>query len=672
MKVSRREFVRVSALAAAGTVAAACSQPTATPAPVATTAPTTAPTVAATATTAAAVPPTAVPEPTTVLSLYNEAPALAELVASGALPPVEDRLPVNPLILQVLEETGQYGGIIRRGFKGVSDGTGPWKMVVQFMVFYTYDLALRPNIAESWESNEDASEWTFHLREGMNWSDGTPYTADAFTWWWEYRQNNKDIQTSPSVWMTTGSEKTPAVLTAPDDYTVVFSFADPNPLFIYQIAQYECGLPGHYLAQYHMDLTDDQDALQAMVTEKGYETWVDVFTEKETFRLNNECPTIYAWTGTDTTLQDEIFILERNPYFWQVDVDGNQLPYIDKLQHRLFETTDVFNMWILNGEIDFQARHVSVADWVLLKESEAAGGYKVHYAADDATWTLFPNQTTPDPDVRAFLDDKNVRKALSYAMNREEINELVFDGLYTPRQFSPPSASPQYYEPLTNAYIEYDPDMANQLLDEAGYTAKDAEGYRLTLDGSKTLSFVIESSDTGHDDEMEMMTTYLTAVGVKCSYNIPERSLVEEHCSSNQIQIRYTLASRAMLPLVDPAFFLGLAIDKCFGAAWKLWYDDPTGPLAEEPPADGFAKEMWALWEEIKVEPEAAQQTAKFLDILDIAREELPYIGIVGVGPAPIIVRNGLRNLPIDYHMPYSNPIIHDGFVPLATYWWEE
>lgn len=670
--LSRREFLRISGLAGAATLAAACGTTATveTPSGPEPTAPVAAQPTAVPAT-KAPIPPTAVPEPTKEVARYAEAPQLAELVAQGKLEPIEDRLPVTPCVCPVMERTGTYGGTIRRGFKGVSDGNGPAKMLSNFYVFYTHDLALRPDMAASWEVSADATEYIFHLREGMRWHDGSPFTSKDAMWWWEKRQNNKEITPNLSSNWVTGSKKTPMVQTAPDDYTVVIQFADPNPLFIYTVAMNEMWEPADYMTQWHTDTAEDKAKIDDEIKAKGLTTWVDLYVDKSSWRTNPDVPQIAAWYASNS-LADELHVCKRNPYYWQVDEDGNQLPYCDELTHRLFETVDVFNMWILNGEIDYQGRHVELSNYTLFRSGEEKGGYLVHTANNDATQIMCINQTVKKPQLREFLGNANCRKAMSLAINREEIVELIYDGLTTPRQYSPSNASPQYYQKLSDAYIEYDPATANEMLDAEGYTERDAEGYRLYKDKSGPITFTLEDNSQPFADEMDMISKYLADVGIKMPIKIFERSLVEEHCAANDIDARFTLASRAALPLVDPAFFIGRAGDKSFGYAWTLWYNSPDNPNAEEPPEDGLAKQMWAIWDKIKVEPDTSKHTAMFHEILDLHYEYLPYIGISGEQPALIIMKKNLKNLPIDFHMPWSNPIQHDGFIPLQTFFWEE
>jgi peptide/nickel transport system substrate-binding protein len=266
-----------------------------------------------------------------------------------------------------------------------------------------------------------------------------------------------------------------------------------------------------------------------------------------------------------------------------------------------------------------------------------------------------------------------VRKALSLCANRDEMNELVFDGLLTPRQYSPISMSANYYEKLSNAYIEYDPDEANRLLDEAGYGEKDADGFRLWKDGSETLSFIIESdaeAGTAREDAAQLYIQYLADVGVKASYNYAERSLYEAHQDSNDIEAAFWGGDRTVLPLAPEAqIFRGVQIDRPWGVAWGKWFNDPTDPNAEEPPEGHWIWDIWDIWDQVASEPDPDRQNELFEGLLDVWAEQLPMIGFVGERPTLTIVKNGLHNvLP---GMPSDDPIGDEHFLHTETLFWE-
>ncbi len=662
--VSRREFLRVSALAGAGVVTVACGA-AGQPAPAAAEPAPATPTAAPAAQEAAA--------PAAAASQYSEAPMLAELVKAGSLPAVDERLPANPMVMPVVESIGQYGGTFRRGFKGVSDRFGPTKLQDRAIAWYDQNLNIQPRIAESWELSADAKEWTLHLREGMKWSDGAPFGAKDIQWWWENEATNTTIYPAINSAFFSGAAKTPMTLEVVDDYTVKCIFADPKPLFIHGLRRLSWNFyePGHYLAQFHMDLTTDKAKLEADTKAAGFNAWNEYYIDRAYWYLNPELPTVGPWNSKNK-LSEELFLMERNPYFFAVDAEGQQLPYVDSVTHRLFETDDVFNLRIINGEIDFQARHVQLANFTLYKENEAGGEYQVLIGVSAGHPAIQLNLTTKNERLREFFNKRDVRIALSVAVDRSAINELVYDGLYTPRQYSPLSMSPQAYPKQAEAHIEYDVDAANALLDGAGYTEKNADGLRLWPGTTEPISFIIEGIDqdgTPAVDFVQQVVKYYNAVGVSASYKYAERSLYTEHYQTNEIEAASWAGDRTVLPLVAPIIWTCEQPDRPWAAAWSLWKLDATNPNGEEPPADHWVWKIWEIWDQVAAEPDAAKQTALFHQILDIWAEELPMIGYLGEAPAPIIVKNGVRNYVAG--MPVDDPTGDEHLLNTETYFWE-
>lgn len=677
--ISRRAFLRLSALTGASVGLAACSAAApqaATPQPAAAQ-PTAAP--AAAAPTSAPVP-TAPPAATAVpanLSKFNEAPMLADLVSSGKIPAVDARLPKNPVVLDGQDGVGKFGGTLRRGFRGVSDRWGPTKIQNEGLTWYNADLSVRANLIESWEVSPDATKWTFKLREGTKWSDGSDFTTADWKWWYDNVLTNETVTPAvPGAWGT-GTPRVAAKADFPDATTAVYTFASPKPLFIYNITRLGGGVSadgpfchGKFMEQFHADFTD-KTKLEADAKAAGFEKWDLYFNDKNNWWTIGR-PSIGPWVATNELAQER-FEMERNPFFWQVDSAGNQLPYIDKITHLLFETPDAFNTRIIAGEVDFQARHISIGDFTLLKENEGKGDYQVVMGVSANHIAFQPNHTAKNKQVREFFQDRKVRQALSIAINRQEINDLVFNGTAVPRQYSPLKASPQYYEKLSNAFIEYDPDKANALLDEAGYSKKGADGIRLWKDGSGPVSFIIEgTAQAGSPDEdaVQTMVKYFADVGVKATYKAQERSLYTERYNANEIDSAFWGGDRTLLPIVAPWIFLGSMIDRPWAAAWGLYYNNPKDPNAEEPPADHFIRKIWEIQDQIDVEPDDAKRTKLFQSILDIWAEELPMIGIVGELPSPTVVKNGFKGFKAGF--PNDDTTEDENLLNTQTYYWDD
>jgi peptide/nickel transport system substrate-binding protein len=596
---------------------------------------------------------------------------LAELVAAGELPPVDERLPSNPMVMPVMEMTGNYGGIIRRGFSGVSDRWGPTKCQDHGLVWFDADLNMQPRMAESWELSDDATTWTFHLRPGTKWSDGTPLTANDVQWWWENQETNTDITPAIGGAWTSGADSTPMTVEVVDDYTFRFIFADPKPLLIISMGRAHPFSPGHYMSQFHMELTDDTAKLEADTTAAGFNSWGEYYQDRNFWYMNPARPSYGAWVPTNQ-LSNELFVMERNPYFFAVDADGQQLPYLDGVNHRLFENPEVFNLRIINGEVDFQARHVGIGNFTLYKENEEAGDYQVFLGISSGHVAVQFNLTTQNERLREFFNNRDVRIAFSLAVDRDALNELVYDGLLIPRQYSPISTSPQAYPKQANAYIEYDPDQANALLDGAGYSEKNADGFRVWPGTDEAISFIIEGTEqpgTQGEDAILQIVEYYKAVGINAAYKYFERSLYEEHQDSNTIEAAFWGGDRTVLPLVAPIIWIGEQPDRPWNVAWAHYRIDQSLPN-EAPPDGHWMWDIWELWDQIEVEPDPQRQNELFFQILDIWAEELPYVGYLGEAPAPIIVKNGFRNYLPDF--PIDDPTGDEHLLNTETYFWED
>jgi peptide/nickel transport system substrate-binding protein len=656
--ITRREFMRVSGLATAGLVAAACTAP-ATPAA------------------------TQVPAKATT----KEAPMLADLVKAGKLPALDQRLPKNPMVMTGYEGIGNYGGTWRRAFQGVSDVNGPTKVLDRCWAWFDKNLNLIPRQLESWSVSPDAKVWTIKMRQGIKWSDGkAEYTTDDIAYWYQYEIQNKKLWPG-TVTQWTNKDKSFVKFEATDKYTATFTYTRPTPLLMYNMTRYGNGnvpsqwpspvTPSHYMKQFHEDLAPDKDALAADIKKSGFADWQTYYMQyKRSWTANPEKPTIGAWVAKNDHTS-ELFTMERNPYFWAVDSDGKQLPYIDKVTHRLYQASapDVLTLRVTSGEIDMQYRLLSITNLPVYKAGETKGDYKMLLGALASHVALCCNLTTKNKPLNEFFNQRDARIAMSLAVNRDNINQLVYNGLCTPRQYSPTKASPQYYEKLTNAYIKYDPDTANKMLDAAGYTKKDANGIRLYKDGSGPISFTVEytSSISGADtDAINLMTKDLQKVGIQATGKFVERSLYTTHYDANDIEAGWFGADRALLPIVPEAIiFRGISRDRPWCPGWSYYYSEPKNVNAVQPPDGHWILTLWKIWdEEVSPEPDPAKATAAFKKILDIWATELPMIGFLGELPAVTVVKNGFKGFVAG--LPNDDTVGDEHFAQSETYYWDD
>lgn len=585
---------------------------------------------------------------------------LADLVASGALPPVNERLPINPRVITPLDEVGQYGGTLRRAFKGISDRWGPTKlneeMAIEWDIPDAETVNLVPNYISGWVQNDDATEFTFTLREGLHWSDGHPFTTEDVKFWYdEYYMNGLQAR---EVTLTIGGE--PMVIEIVDALTWKSVFPKPNPLLPLAIAKLTLGswagptmaVPKHYLSQYLAHLTTDQSLIDAAMERTGVETWQQLHGDGSTalqgpiagWWTNPERPVINAWMSVNEPTSDP-WLATRNPYYHAVDTEGNQLPYIDGWSHAWFEDNAVFDLWVAQGLIDAQIRHVSTANFTFYKENEAAGGYGVKIWRNASTNAFFPNISHKDPVVRALFDDARFREALSIAINREEINDLIYNGLYTPRQASPVTGSPNFDAEFAARWAEFDPDRANQLLDEIGLTARDADGFRLRPDGSSlVITILFQTGFSSLEDEVNLVEQYWEAVGLNINQELVERSLYQERTTAGDVDIGVWTADRNIIVMADPSRYTGEQADGPWAPLFGAWWSKQPR-ASEEPPADHPIREIWRLWEAAQSEPDEATRSALFKQMLDIHKEHPYMIGTVGESPQLFIVKNNVGNI---------------------------
>jgi len=671
--VSRREFLRVSSLLAATSIVSSCV-PTSTSSlstvePSGTPAPSQSPEAAGTR---AGTPETA--------PGYREAPTLASLVQQGQLPPVEARLPLEPHLATGLDGIGNYGGALRKSFSGQSDSATVKYMLDRGLVACNEQLVMRPMVAASWQINEDATQHTFGLRKGMRWSDGQPLTTEDYRFYYEDVILNREITSAhpEALASVIDGERVPATFEAVDEDTIRYTFEQPKALFHYWsgVNRDIPASPAHYMRQFHRQYVEEAE-LKELVKQEDLEDWTQLYIDKDQWLNNVERPVHYPWVPRDPWTAENV-IYQRNPYFWETDTEGNQLPYLDQLQFGLALSTEVAVMRAVNGEIDCQARTIGSFDnFTVLKEGEATGDYTVQVWRAAPVWGFHFNMTTKDKRLRELFSARDFRIATSLAMNRDEMRELLFEGYGTNRQYSPPQDSPLYHEALSNAYLDYDPEQANLLLDSLGYKDRDPEGYRLWDDGSnQPLSFTLLGGVLFHGGGQSatrfelLIMDYLKGIGLKVNYRGLDRALSSELHAVNEVEMTTSPMDRNLVPLADPRIFVGMAADRPFVNAWRAWRVDPTDPIAEEPPSGHWIRTIWDLWDEIQRTADEQTQNRLFSNILDIWAQELPCIGLFGDLPQLVVVKNGLKG--IHSGLPYDSGVSrYEYLIDDATWYWD-
>lgn len=588
----------------------------------------------------------------------NQAPGLQEMVRAGQLPPLAERLPIDPAVVEPVESIGQYGGTWNTALVGGSDNAWMVRTISysQLMAWTPQWDGLVPNVAKDVIASDDASEFTFILREGMKWSDGEPFTAHDIAFWWNDVDMNEELRPGgPNNFMRSGEE--PAIVEAVDDYTLRVKFSAPNGLFLQQLATPSgddpTRYPRHYCSQFHADYNSEN--LDAMVEEAGADSWTDLFETKcgggASRWTNAEIPTILPWVATLAYGEGTQAIFERNPYFWKVDTEGNQLPYIDRVVYDILEDREVLLLKVLNGEIDMMSRHFNTNDnKAVIAENREAGEYDFFETRSIGNTTGFHfNLTHKDPRMREIFQDKNFRIAMSHCLNRQEIIDVIYIGQGEPMQSAIPKDMTEFYDPeWYTEYTEYDVDLAHQYLADAGMTERGDDGYFLGPDG-EPFSFVVQATDAfGFSDRAEMAVNQWQACGINAQLNVIDRTLLYQRKDANEHDVHTWGAGTGPQLFLDPRHFLPATGESAYAIAWYQWYVNPTGAGAaaqpEEPPEQ--VKRQLELYDQILSSGDSAQQAELMKEILEIAREQFYVIGVSSSPPGYGIVKNNFHNVP--------------------------
>ncbi len=585
------------------------------------------------------------------ITKFHEAPMLRVKVAAGELPPVEERLPEEPLVLIPVEEIGQYGGTWHRAWTGPSDAPGPGRITVDNILRHDPDgKKVLPNIARAWKLSDEGRTLTLYLRKGMKWSDGVPFTADDIIFWYKDIILNDELTPAKPSWMIVGGKL--GEVEKIDDYTVRLHFVQPYGVLLDSLAIYggQGGFfaPRHYLKQFHPNYTSEE-RLEKMVKEEGFNYWYQLFMAKNDWIQNPDLPTLRAWKPINEPTATH-WIMERNPYYWKVDTAGNQLPYLDRVTHVLAEDPEVINLKAMAGELDFQLRHLMLNNYPMFMEASEKGNYRV------VTWesgfgsdvAFSPNLTYKgDPVLRDIIRDRRFRIALSLAINREEINELCYLGLGEIRAATVPPQNPAYREEFGKKYIEYNPERANALLDEMGLRWDKDHKYRLRPDG-KTLSLTIEVVAGIFGpwvDASELVKEYWEEIGIKTAVKTEERALWYQRLYAGEIQVAVWSFGQVLFPIIRGLRLIPFARECPFAPLIGEWYVS-RGKSGVEPWGD--LKKVLDLWEKAKLTVDREKRIQLTQEILRINAENVWNIGILRA-PATMcmgVLKNNFRNVP--------------------------
>ncbi|MEL6481672.1 MAG: ABC transporter substrate-binding protein [Pseudomonadota bacterium] len=586
----------------------------------------------------------------------------AQIVGNPELPPLAERLPSEPLVVVPYESVGTYGGQLDVLSNATEAGTSDFLSVrhVNF-VRYSDDLqTIVPNVAKSWEWNDDFTQLTIELREGHKWSDGAPFTSADVAFWHDNLMLDTNIFETPKDYITVAGET--LTVETPDETTVIFKLPAPKPgLLAFFATHYSQPFqPKHFLGQFHPDVNPDADAFaQSLGFENGYDAIKAYYgnsdwTDTPTPMLSR--PEIVDGLPKHTypTLESHIYIsdttegrhLVANPYFFQVDPTGQQLPYISEQDEVYINDNEVRLLKIVNGEVDYKSQSLQLASAPILLEGQDKGDYTVELKPEITIGAFGFNVTHEDEAKRAIFADLSFREAMSQAINRDELNEIAFFGQGVPQAYNGFSPLPAFADASLKGYMtEFDQAAANAKLDALGLKDVDGDGLRELPNGEKLVLNLNFSTQGIAGQTVELVAQHWADVGIASVVKEVTPDEYRSAQSSNKLDVSMWRKSQPLAIVLGNNELWVPPYENYFGnrnaMLWAEWVDT-GGSAGVEPPA--WAKEMM---DDINTLQSAAAGSDLYNEtgarMAKTMTEQLMFIGTVQA-PAPMIHRNNLKN----------------------------
>ncbi len=567
-----------------------------------------------------------------------------------------ERLPKEPMVITPIERVGQYGGQWRTGLVG--SGDTPWldrTMGYESLVRWDAEWKqLVPDIARKFEVSPDGRTFTFALREGMKWSDGRPFTADDLVFWYEDVVSNAELTKSKPAWFTTAGKL--GKIEKADQYTIRMVFEQPHGTLLKRLSMNGAGgnylVPAHYAKQFH--IKHNKDGVDKLVADQKLADWVALYQKMigttqgvgNARWYNQEMPTLFAWAINGAYGQGTRLTAKRNPYYWKVDTEGNQLPYLDEIVYDMVNEAEVLVLKALNGEIEMMDRHIATpANKPVFTDNKAKGNYDFFTTVPDSmnTFIVLFNFNHKDPAMREIIRNPKFRIGLSHAINRQEIIDVVYVGQGQPWQAAPKKESPYYHERLATQYLEYNVAKANQLLDEAGLP-KGPNGIRLRPDGKPLqMTWEVVGNNQPWIDTVNLIKKDWAAVGVDINVKAEERTLRQQRVTAYEHDVTNWGGDGGIDAILGPYWYLAYASFNSFATGWALWYET-RGTGGEEPTPP--AKQQMELYDQIQITPDDGKQRELMKQLLDIAADQFWIMGVSLPANGYGIVKNNFKNVP--------------------------
>lgn len=597
---------------------------------------------------------------------FSENPAIADLNGkirgNPDMPALADRLPAEPLVVVPYDSVGKYGGTLDALSNATEAGTSDFLSTRHVnLVRYSDDLeTIVPNVAKSWDWNDDYTQLTFHLRKGHKWSDGQPFTSADVKFWYDNLALDPNVIEKPKDYVLVAGER--MTVDTPDDETVVFNLPAPKPgLLAHFATHFAQGFqPRHFLGQFHPDINPDADALaQSMGFANGYEVIKAYFgnsdwTDTPTPQLNSPDKVANMPADTMPTLESHILVRDTtegrhfvaNPYFFQVDTTGQQLPYINEQDEIYANDQEVRLLKLVNGEADYKTQSLQLADAPLLLENQEKGGYSIQLKPKIAMHAVSFNVTSADEEKRAVFGDFNFRKAMSIAINREELNQTAYFGEGTIQQYTGFSPLPDYIDAKWKTYAtEFDPDGAKALLDEVGVVDKDGDGFRDLPSGAPLVLNLQFATQGIAGQVVELIGQHWSNVGINTTVKEITPDEYRSAQSSNQLDVGLWEKGQPTGIILGNNELWVPPFENYFahrtGMLWAEWVDS-NGASGVEPP--DYVKDLVADINTLQSTPAGTDEFKAIANrLVENMTGNLLFIG-TALTPDPIYHRNALKN----------------------------
>ncbi|WFE76716.1 ABC transporter substrate-binding protein [Roseinatronobacter sp. S2] len=576
--------------------------------------------------------------------------------AQDDLPPINDRLPENPLIITPTDRPGQQGGTWNHALVGGGSLSMLWRYQA-YEPLYRYDpqwTSIIPNVAESYEVSDDSREYTITLRRGHKWSDGEPYTTEDVRFWYEDIYRDPETPLADLSYWSSGD--TPATLEIIDDVTFKVTFAEPSGFFMQQLAwanqDHMTRAPAHYLKQFHIRYNENANEL---AQERGYQSWIALFQREHGLDQDNvhfqnsSRPTLNAWMFTSAPGEDtERAIAVRNPYYFKIDTEGTQLPYFDRIVYDMVSDPELMVLKTLQGEVDMMDQYIgSPTNRPVLFDGRERGNYRFYTLRETAAnvMVFMLNLNHNDATKNALFNNRDFREAMSISIDREALIDAVLVGQGAPAQPSIIEGDPLYNERLATQHTEYDPARANEILDGI-LPEKDSDGVRLDAEGRRlSIIFEIDQVRSTFIDMFELALPMMREIGIDAQFRSIDRSLWETRVRNGRdfdATAHQFGANSGIAAMLDARYFVPFNANAIYAPGWALYYSDPSNRNAIEPPEDVKAQQQ--LYKRLLATGDPDAQNEIMSEILENAADQFLVWGVSMPPDGFGIVKNNMVN----------------------------